>query len=133
MLIESIAHMGFEQTLPKLEGMYAFALFDRKDRSLTLARDRFGIKPLFVFEDRQSFIFSSEIRAMLPWRQFELDHLRASGYLLDRGTFDRGFTLIKGVKMVDPGTIITVKPGETAQNRRFFSLSDLWDEDQQEE
>ena len=132
-LIESLAHMGFDQTLPKLEGMYAFALFDRKDRSLTLARDRFGIKPLFVFEDRQSFIFSSEIRAMLPWRQFELDHLRASGYLLDRGTFDRGFTLIKGVKMVDPGTIITVKPGETAQNRRFFFLSDLWDEDQQEE
>jgi asparagine synthase (glutamine-hydrolysing) len=132
-LIESIVHMGLEDTLPKLEGMYAFALYDRTDASLTLARDRFGIKPLFVFEDSQSFIFSSEIRAMLPWRQFELDHLRAAGYLVEPGSFRRGFTLMKGVKMMDPGTVIRVEAGQQAQSSRFFSLSDLWDDDQQEE
>jgi asparagine synthase (glutamine-hydrolysing) len=131
-LIESIVRTGLEETLPKLEGMYTFALFDRQDRSLTLARDRFGIKPLFVYEDSESFIFSSEIRAMLPWRRFDLDPLRASGFLVELGTFNRGFTLLKGVRMVDPGTILRVKPDETAQSTRFFFLGDLWDEDQQE-
>ncbi len=132
-LLESIVHTGLDETLPKLEGMYAFALYDKKDQSLTLARDRLGIKPLFIYEDTKSFIFSSEIRAMLPWRQFELDHLRASGYLLELGSFNQGFTLMKGVKMIDPGTIIRVRAGETARSSRFFSLTDLWDEDQQEE
>lgn len=132
-LIEAIVHMGLEETLPKLEGMYAFALYDRKNGSLTLARDRFGIKPLYFFEDNRSFIFSSEIRAMLPWRQFELDHLRAAGYLVEPGSFRRGFTLMKGVKMMDPGTIVRVNAGQPARTSRFFSLSDLWDEEQQEE
>ncbi|MCZ6673347.1 MAG: asparagine synthase (glutamine-hydrolyzing) [Verrucomicrobia bacterium] len=132
-LIESIVHTGLDETLPKLEGMYAFALYDKKDQSLTLARDRFGIKPLYIFEDTKSFIFSSEIRALLPWGKFELDPMRAAGYLLDWGTFTRGFTLIKGVKMVAPGSVIKVKPGQTARYSRFFSLSDLWDDDQQEE
>jgi len=132
-LLESIVHSGLEETLPRLEGMYAFAVFDKHEQSLTLVRDRFGIKPLFFFEDDRSFIFSSEIRAMLPWRRYGIDHLRASGFLLDRGGFNGGFTLLQGVKMVDPGAIVRVKPGERGHCSRFFSLSDLWDEDQQEE
>lgn len=53
-----------EQLLPKLNGMFAFAVFDRRQRCLFLARDRFGEKPLFWAEKNGTFIFASELSAL---------------------------------------------------------------------
>lgn len=132
-LLEAIVDFGLEEALPRFEGMYAFALYDREDRSLSLARDPFGIKPLYVFEDDRSVIFSSESRAVVPWRTFELDVLRTAGFLSDVGSFSRGHTLLKGVRMMDPGSIIQIVPGKRGKEQRFHVLTDLWDPDFQEE
>lgn len=132
-LLESIVHRGLEATLPTLEGMFAFAVYDREEKTLSLARDRFGIKPLFIFEGDRSFLFSSELRALIPWQHFDLDPLRAAGYLLDPGGVNRRPTLLKGVQMVDPGTLIQVKVGESARHQKYFRLTELWDRDLQEE
>ena len=51
--------------LDKMRGMFALAIWDRKERSLFLARDRFGVKPLYYFKDRDHLVFASEIRAIL--------------------------------------------------------------------
>jgi asparagine synthase (glutamine-hydrolysing) len=58
-LLEGLINCGVEATLPKLEGMYAFALYDSLEKSLTLARDPFGIKPLFIYNGDYAFIFTS--------------------------------------------------------------------------
>ncbi len=57
-----------ERCLEKLIGMFAFAIWDQKKRRLFLARDRFGIKPLHYFYDNDTFIFASEIKALLKYK-----------------------------------------------------------------
>jgi asparagine synthase (glutamine-hydrolysing) len=65
-LIEAVATFGFEKTLPKLNGMFAIAVYDNKNDSLYLARDRFGEKPLyFGFIKGETFCFSSELKPII--------------------------------------------------------------------
>lgn len=65
---EVILH-GYEQwgeeVVDRLNGMFAFGIWDENTRSLFLARDRFGIKPLYYYQDEKSFIFASEIKAIV--------------------------------------------------------------------
>ena len=59
-LLEAIAEFGVEKTLEKIEGMFAFALWDKRKKTLTLARDRIGEKPLYYGISGKGFLFSSE-------------------------------------------------------------------------
>ncbi|WP_029773225.1 asparagine synthase (glutamine-hydrolyzing) [Pseudoalteromonas sp. TB51] len=61
-LIEYISRKGIKATLEKLNGMFAFALYNKVKDTLTLARDRFGEKPLYVYNDNRSLAFSSELK-----------------------------------------------------------------------
>lgn len=63
-LVELIAAQGIEKTLPQLNGMFAFAAFDKHEQKLYLARDPFGIKPLYFFHDGYRFVFASEARTL---------------------------------------------------------------------
>ncbi|MFW9888404.1 MAG: asparagine synthetase B family protein, partial [Candidatus Thorarchaeota archaeon] len=64
-LLESFVKMG-PNALHRFNGMFAFAIWDRKEQSLFVARDRFGIKPLYYYENETLIAFSSEIKAILP-------------------------------------------------------------------
>ena len=63
-LLEAIAHWGSEEALARAQGMFAFALWDRRDRALTLARDRVGKKPLYYGWNGGRFFFASELKAL---------------------------------------------------------------------
>ena len=86
---EVIIH-GFEQwgkeVLNKLKGMFAFGLWNEKEKKLFIARDRFGIKPLYYYQNNQSFIFSSELKGIVanPEVEREMDYSSISDYLTYR-------------------------------------------------
>jgi asparagine synthase (glutamine-hydrolysing) len=113
----------------RFNGMFAFAIWDAERSELFLARDRFGIKPLYYADLRHAFLFGSEIKSML-----EHDDLRARvslPHLLEYFTFQNVFTdgtLFAEVRLLRPGHHLTVRAdGGPARPRQY------WDFDFREE
>jgi asparagine synthase (glutamine-hydrolysing) len=132
-LLQSLTHYGAEATLRKVEGMFAFALYDKRERSLTIARDRFGIKPLYIYDQKDCFIFASEIAAMRPWIRFEPDLLSISAYLEGHlQDLANGFSFFRGIRIATPGSVVTVRRCRQTQYDRFFSLGEFWDTEESE-
>lgn len=77
-LLHAIENWGIEETLEKINGMFAFALWDRKAKALYLARDRMGKKPLYVGWAGSTLIFGSELKALCAHPDFRRDVDRAS-------------------------------------------------------
>ena len=127
-LLECLIHFGINATLPRLEGMFAFGLYDRVEHSLVVARDRFGIKPLHVYETEDIFVFASEIGAMRPWVPFRPDILSISSYLQGFGGPTQRCTFYEGVRIVPPGMGVNVVRGRPAHWHRFWGMSDFWDQ-----
>ena len=113
-LLECLIHYGAEATLPRLEGMFAFALYDTREQVLVLARDRFGIKPLYVYDGHDAFLFASEVRAIRPWMTFEPDILSISSYLQGFGEPSKGYSFYKDIRSIPPGTLIMLRRGESS-------------------
>ena len=126
-LLKGLIHLGADALLPRLEGMFAFAFYDKQNDSMILARDRFGMKPLYVYEDSQSFIFSSEIKAMRPWIAFNADQFSISSYLLGFGGPTKGATFYQGVRSIEPGSVIKFCKGKVTTYDQFFKISDFLD------
>ena len=103
-----------------LVGMFAFAIWDDRGKSLFLARDRLGIKPLYFMEDGPLFAFASEIKALLPLlRRNEIDPTALSHYL----TFvavPAPRTLISGVSKLAPAHTLTIDKGGPRGPARYW-------------
>ena len=100
--------------LERLNGMFAFALWDRKERRLMLARDRYGIKPLYYASAGANFLFASEAKSFLKHPEFQAQ-LSLEG-VLEYFTFQNFFTsgsLLKRVKMLPAGcySVLALPPG----------------------
>lgn len=96
--------------LPRLKGMFAFAVYDGRDQTLTLVRDAFGIKPLFYSKRQDGLCFASEIAALcalLPQRP-ELNRQRAFDYLAHAAMDDGEETLFQGIYHLLPGHLLRV-------------------------
>jgi len=110
------------ECLPKLNGMFAFAIWDKQERTLTLARDHVGIKPLYYSHTPfGSFVFASEIKAILATGLLkpQLDTESLHQFLTFLWAPDPN-TLFAGVKTVPPGYVLTLKNDET-------KLDQWWD------
>ena len=108
-LLHGYAQWG-PAVLPRLNGMFAFALWDRDRRSLFLARDRYGIKPLYYAFAGDTFLFASENKAFLAHPEFR-PAVDPEG-LLEYFTFQNFFTdrtLLRGVRMLPAGTCAEVR------------------------
>jgi asparagine synthase (glutamine-hydrolysing) len=102
-VLNALAEWGLA-ALDRFNGMFALALWDRKERVLTLARDRYGIKPLYYAQQQNRFAFGSEQKALLaiPGFRFALD----KPALLEYFTFQNIFTdktLVEDIKLLPPG------------------------------
>ena len=103
-------------------GTFAFGFWNARLRSLTLARDRLGIKPLYYYHDGDTFIFASEVRALLATR---LTTCKISPTALDSyltwGVIEQPLTIIENVHAVLPGHILEYKDGR-AQAEAYWEL-----------
>jgi asparagine synthase (glutamine-hydrolysing) len=103
--------------LERFNGMFAFALWDRRARRLTLARDRFGVKPLYYAETSRALLFGSEVKAVLAHpdmsarmdRQGLLEYMTFQNFFTDR-------TLFAGVRLLPAGCLLELD-GETGVSR----------------
>ena len=70
-MLELISKFGLEKALKKVEGMFAFGLWDKKDEKLFLVRDRFGEKPLYYGYNNGTFYFTSELKSLFGNKNFK--------------------------------------------------------------
>lgn len=108
-LLAAFAEWG-TKLFPRLVGMFAFAVLDTTRRRVTIARDPFGIKPLFMSRTASSFAFASELNALLQISpHIPKAHPSAVyDYLRYGWTDHRSETLVLGVERVDPGHFLTI-------------------------
>lgn len=111
--------------LPALHGMFAFALWDAGARTLLLARDRLGIKPLYVARLPDRLLFASELKALLAvWpREPELDPGALVQYLQSQFSTGRQ-SLVRGIERLPAGTALVVGPDVVAREHRYWSALD---------
>jgi len=113
-----------ERALPRLNGMFALALFDRATGELWLARDALGIKPLYYADQPGGFSFASELKALLALGpvapELDVEALyRYLSFLWCPGTA----TPLRSVARVAPGELLTVRGGRLVQRRRWAAPS----------
>jgi asparagine synthase (glutamine-hydrolysing) len=108
-MLESFAVNGIEPTVQRLVGMFALAVWDREERTLTLIRDRLGIKPLYWAQFGDLFLFGSELKALRahPGWSPRLDR-EAVALFMRHNYVPAPRTIYQGVYKLEPGTILTL-------------------------
>jgi asparagine synthase (glutamine-hydrolysing) len=111
-ILESIAAFGIKATLPRLIGMFAMALWDRRERTLTLVRDRLGIKPVYWAKFGDLFLFGSELKALRahPGWTPRIDR-NATASFMRHNYIPAPHTVYEGVYKLEPGTTLTLPWG----------------------
>lgn len=129
-LLAAIEAWGLVPTLVRAVGMFAIALWDRRDRALHLVRDRLGEKPLYVGRARGALVFGSELKALHAhpdWRG-EIDRDALASYFR-LGYVPAPASIHRGVSKVPPGTVMTVTAADLQASglpvaRPYWSLAD---------
>jgi asparagine synthase (glutamine-hydrolysing) len=108
-IVEGCAAWGLNKTLERLNGMFGFAVWDRKDRTLSLVRDRLGIKPLYYARFGTTLLFGSELKALVAHPAFRKEIDRNSlALFLRHGYIPSPYTIYKGVRKLPPGHSLTL-------------------------
>jgi len=112
-LLACIESWGLDTTLKKINGMFAFALWDSSKCTIHLARDRMGEKPLYFGWQEDSFLFGSELKAlkMHPSFQGQIDKESLNLYFR-YNHIPSPFSIYRNVYKLSPGTILTLRQGE---------------------
>ena len=127
-MLAAFERWGVEAAVRRFVGMFAFALWDRRERTLTLARDRLGEKPLYYGRVGDSFLFGSELKALRAHPDFrgEVDRDALALYLR-HGNFPAPHSVYRGVRKLPAGTLLTVsgdRPGADASPRPYWSAAE---------
>ena len=128
-LLQGYLHWGPE-LLPRLAGMFAFALWDARTETLLLARDRLGVKPLSWAErPGGGLVFASELSGVVasagggcPWAldPDAVARYLAVGYALGEDS------ILRGVRRLPPAHTLTWRPGKAPELRCYWNLAEVW-------
>lgn len=121
-----------EKCVDYLRGMFAFAIWDERNRRLFCARDRFGIKPFYYLHTQGFFAFASEMKALLPLqKQIATDNTALSEYLTFQYTLDAK-TLFKDIMQLMPGYWLSMQNGKL-KIQKYWDINYTIDRDHSEE
>jgi asparagine synthase (glutamine-hydrolysing) len=122
-LLASFDAWGIENTIKKAIGMFAMAVWDKQDRTLTLIRDRLGEKPLYYGWQGNDFLFGSELKALKvhPSFQGEIDH-GSLALLMRHNCIPAPYSIYQNIKKLLPGSLLTI----SLQNRDAQAVQ-YWD------
>lgn len=125
-VLQAFAAWG-KNCLRAFNGMFAFAVWDKAEKSLFIARDRMGIKPLYFYRDDQHVIFSSEVRALLASDLVprKLNHDSVVDYLRFQ-TVHAPYTIVDRVYMLQPGHYLQINEEQTKMES-WWNMTDLVD------
>lgn len=126
-LLEAIEAYGLKSALQQSKGMFALALYDQQEKTLTLARDRMGEKPLYYGMVNGSFAFASDLGCLAVLDGFcngvdrkVLDLYFSYGYI------PAPYTIYEGIYKLEPGTVLTVRPPYTAWTaERYWDIREV--------
>jgi asparagine synthase (glutamine-hydrolysing) len=125
-LLEACERWGPRQAATRANGMFAFALWDRHERTLTLVRDRLGIKPLYVGRVGSVVLFGSELGALRRHPAFDpsIDRGALAAYLR-RACVPAPHTIYRTVRKVLPGSLVTIRADGATTTERFWDLQQV--------
>ena len=128
-LIRCISAWGLKATLSRLVGMFAFALWDKKNRLLSLARDRVGEKPLYWGWQKGALLFGSELKALKAHPDFEGEVDRnALSLFLRHNYIPSPHSIYKGIHKLPPGHFLTVSAFEgpnSGEPQPYWSVNEV--------
>ncbi len=128
-LLGAITEWGLEKTLKQLIGMFAIALWDKKQESLTLVRDPVGKKPLFYGWCRETFLFGSELKALRTHPDFDAPiDPNALGLFIKYSWVPSPFCIYQGLRKLPPGHLITIDAKSRLEDvipRPFWSAREV--------
>lgn len=131
-LLKAYSSWGLKRTLSKIRGMFAFAIYDIKNNIIVIARDHFGIKPLFFLQDKNSLAFSSTIKPLLLFPCYNIE--------VNKEVIPEQFafqcikppnTIYKNIFSIMPGhySVINILKNEKVKTKSFWKISDCLNDD----
>ncbi|WP_149719363.1 asparagine synthase (glutamine-hydrolyzing) [Campylobacter concisus] len=123
-----------EDCVCKLNGMFSFAIYDKEKNSLFLARDHFGIKPLYYVYNDDNFVFASEIKSILkyPGIRAEVDYLSLNEYMAFQVMLKK-HTMFKNISSLEPATYLILENGKIKEKKRYWHFNYDIDETRNED
>jgi asparagine synthase (glutamine-hydrolysing) len=118
-LLEAMATWGLEATLGRAAGMFALALWDHREKELTLARDRLGEKPLVYFYDGRILAFASEMKALRGFHAGMMDPAAVDAYLA-LGYVPAPLAIFRGCCKLEPGQFLRFRRGGEPRRARWW-------------
>jgi asparagine synthase (glutamine-hydrolysing) len=126
-MLAAIEKWGLEAAVQRFVGMFAFALYDQKEQTLSLVRDRVGIKPLYYGRVGGDFVFASELKAIFQYPEFDAELDRdALALYLRHDYIPTPYCVYKGFFKLTPGCILTLRsPSDECSPRPFWSAESV--------
>jgi asparagine synthase (glutamine-hydrolysing) len=124
-LLQLLIHEG-KDALNKLNGFFAFAFYDQQKEEMLVARDRYGIKPLYYLEDEDRFIFASELKAILKFGIEKTIDTNSLYTYLQLNYLPAPMSMVKGVKKLMPGQYAIVKK-KSVEFNSYYELKTTFD------
>lgn len=124
-IIKAYQTWGLQGCLDKLEGMFAFALWDEKLQKLFVARDRYGEKPLYYTSNKEGFFFASELKALKEHYSKEKLSKTALNLFFSLSYIPAPHTIYKDVFKLQPGNYLEIEKNGEYEIKKFYDLKSI--------